>query len=56
MFCSYSYSLNTRTERQVLISTDSVKLQVSEQYCSRALIMSYFRLGASQSKSYVLGS
>ena len=34
-----------RTERQVLVSTDSVKLQVVDQYCIRTtLIMPYFRI------------
>ena len=28
--------MNTRTDRQILISTDSVKLQVLDQYCIRA--------------------
>ena len=36
-----------RIERQVLNSTDSVKLQELDQYCFRALSVSFFRPGTS---------
>ena len=45
--CFYFHRLCTRTERQVLISTDSVKLHVWAQYCIKTLIMSIFRLRTS---------